>query len=166
MWIASKSQPEQKKGMIGVFNRSHYEDIGVVRVHNYVPPDIWNNRYRHIREFERMLVEEGTIIRKFFLHISKDEQQERLEARLADPNKRWKFDPKDVEERKLWDAYQEAYSEAIGATSTKYAPWHVVPADHKWYRNLVVATVMVQTLGALNLEYPTPDFDPKKIKVV
>ncbi len=164
LWRVHAKCPQ--KGMIGIFNRSHYEDVGVVRVHNLVPPATWNNRYRHIKEFERMLADEGTIIRKFFLHISKEEQRERLEARLADPDKHWKFDPKDVEERKFWDAYQEAYSDAIGATSTKHAPWHVVPSDHKWYRNLVVATVMVQTLGALNLEYPTPDFDPKKIKVV
>lgn len=141
-------------GEIAVFNRSHYEDVLIVRVHEFVPKAVWKRRYEHINAFEKLLVDEGTTIIKFFLHISKDEQKERLQARLDDPTKHWKFDPNDLGERKLWDEYIAAYEEAIHRTSTKHAPWFVVPSDRKWYRNLVIAQAIVQTLEGLKLAYP------------
>jgi PPK2 family polyphosphate:nucleotide phosphotransferase len=147
------------KGEITIFNRSHYEDVLVVRVKNLVEPDRWSRRYQQIVDFERMLVEEGTTIRKFFLHISKDEQRQRLQERIDDPEKRWKFHEGDLEERKLWDDYQQAYADMLGRTSTERAPWYVVPADRKWYRDLVVTTILVETLESLDLTYPQPDTD-------
>jgi len=146
-----------RRGHVTIFNRSHYEDVLVVRVHNLVPEDRWKKRYHHIREFERMLVDEGILVVKFFLHISKDEQKRRLEARLSDPKKNWKFEAGDLAERKHWDAYQTAYEAALAETSTDEAPWYVVPANHKWYRNLVVSHVLIQTLEGLNLRYPDPE---------
>ena len=142
------------KGEMVIFNRSHYEDVLVVRVHNLVPAPVWRRRYEEIREFERMLASEGTTILKFFLHISKDEQKKRLQARLDDADKRWKFAYSDVRERAFWPKYQEAYEEAIEKTSTEWAPWFIVPANHKWYRNLVVATIITDTLAALKMKYP------------
>jgi PPK2 family polyphosphate:nucleotide phosphotransferase len=147
------------KGEIVIFNRSHYEDVLVVRVHNLVPPEVWGKRYGHINDFEQMLAQEGTTILKFFLHISKEEQKERLQARLDEPHKRWKFNSGDLEERKLWPAYMEAYEEMLGKTSTEWAPWYIVPADRKWYRNLVVAQVIVETLEGLEMRYPQPKED-------
>jgi PPK2 family polyphosphate:nucleotide phosphotransferase len=145
-------------GEIVIFDRSHYEDVLIVRVRELVPPKRWKARYRHIRDFERMLADEGTAICKFFLHISKDEQGERLQARLDNPHKHWKFRLSDLEERKRWDDYQEAYEAAIQQTSARQAPWYVVPADHKWYRDLVVCRTLVKTLEALELDYPpSPD---------
>ncbi len=141
-------------GELVVFNRSHYEDVLVVRVHGLVDEDQIEKRYRHIREFERLLVDEGTTIVKVFLHISADEQKARLQARLDEPDKRWKFAAGDLEERKLWDDYQRAYTEAIHQTSTTDAPWHIVPADRKWYRNLAIGSIMVDTLESLDLQYP------------
>jgi PPK2 family polyphosphate:nucleotide phosphotransferase len=143
-------------GEIAVFNRSHYEDVLIARVHRLVPKEVWKRRYEHINAFEKMLVDEGTTVIKFFLHISKEEQRERLQARIDKPDKRWKFDPGDLAERERWDAYMEAYEEAIRRTSTAYAPWYVVPADRKWYRSLVVAQALVQTIDALKPEYPQP----------
>jgi PPK2 family polyphosphate:nucleotide phosphotransferase len=146
-------------GEITIFNRSHYEDVLVVRVHSLVPEEVWSRRYRHINEWERLLAEEGTTILKFFLHISRDEQARRLQARLDDPTKRWKFRLGDLEERKRWDDYMAAYEAALSSTSTPWAPWYVVPADHKWYRNLVVATVLVDALEGLGMTYPEPEED-------
>jgi len=141
-------------GEIAIFNRSHYEDVLVVRVHELVPEEMWSRRYDQINEFERMLTEEGTTIRKFFLHISKEEQRERLQARLDDPTKHWKFARSDLAERELWDSYQHAYEAALSETSTSWAPWYIVPSDHKWYRNLVISSVLVNTLEELQMEYP------------
>jgi PPK2 family polyphosphate:nucleotide phosphotransferase len=144
------------KGELAIFNRSHYEDVLVVRVHNLVPEAVWRKRYAQIRDFERMLAEEGTTILKFYLNISKDEQKKRLQERLDDPKKHWKFNPGDLKERALWDDYASAYQDAINETSTKWAPWYVIPANHNWYRNLVVTSVIVQALEGLKLRYPEP----------
>ncbi len=146
-------------GEIAIFNRSHYEDVLVVRVHGLVPEDRWRRRYGHIVEFERLLTDEGTTIVKLFLHISKEEQRERLQARLDEPDKRWKFSQADLAERERWDDYQAAYEEALSRTSTDDAPWYVVPADRKWYRNLVVSKILVDRLEALDMRYPDPGDD-------
>lgn len=152
-------------GMIRIFNRSHYEDVLAVRVRELVPKERWERRYAQINDFERMLTEEGTTILKFFLHISKEEQAARLRARLEDPTRHWKFDPGDLEDRARWDGYQEAFEAMLSRTSTPWAPWYVVPANAKWYRNLVVARVLVETLEGLPLRYPEPTFDPTTIRV-
>jgi PPK2 family polyphosphate:nucleotide phosphotransferase len=152
-------------GELVIFNRSHYEDVLVVRVHQLVEEARWQRRYAQIVEFERLLAEEGTTIVKFFLHISKEEQRERLQARLDDPNKRWKFAMRDLDERKLWDEYQRAYEDALSRTSTEHAPWYVVPANRKWYRDLVVATVLVKTLEGLGLDWPKASEDLSNIVV-
>ncbi|MGZ8853502.1 MAG: polyphosphate kinase 2 family protein [Thermoanaerobaculia bacterium] len=144
-------------GEVVIFNRSHYEDVLVVRVHELVPEKVWSKRYRHINEFERMLAQSGTTILKFFLHISADEQKKRLKERLEQPDKRWKFAVGDLEERKLWREYQEAYEVAINETSTKWAPWYIVPANTKWYRNYVVGTIVRDTMRKLKMEYPQPE---------
>ncbi len=146
-------------GEIVIFNRSHYEDVLVVRVHELVPEHRWRRRYGHIVDFERLLTDEGTTIVKFFLHISKEEQRKRLQARLDQPHKRWKFSAGDLAERKRWDDYQAAYEEALTRTSTDHAPWYVVPADRKWYRNLVVSKVLVDILEGLGMRYPEPAED-------
>ena len=150
-------------GEIVIFNRSHYEDVLVVRVHQLVHEKIWRKRYAQINEFERMLSESGTTILKFFLHISRDEQRERLQARLDDPTKRWKFQHGDIEERKLWGDYMKAYEDAIEKTSTDWAPWTIVPADKKWFRNYVVAKTVVDTLEDFDMKYPEPDLKAEKI---
>ncbi|AWN38596.1 polyphosphate kinase 2 family protein [Methylobacterium radiodurans] len=142
------------RGMIGVFNRSHYEDVLVVRVKGLVPEPVWRMRYDLINDFEHLLTASGTTILKFFLHISKDEQRERLEARIADPQKHWKFDPADLVERKSWDAYQAAFNDALTQCSTPHAPWHVVPANRKWFRNLVIARTVADTLEAMDPQFP------------
>lgn len=157
LWRVHKQTPG--KGEIVIFNRSHYEDVLVVRVHELVSEKVWKKRYDQIRDFERQLVEEGTTILKFFLHIDLEEQKERLQARLDDPTKRWKFNPDDLKERARWDEYIEAYEDAINKTSTEEAPWYVVPANKKWYRNLVIASVMVDALTKLDMEYPQPRED-------
>lgn len=154
------------KGMIGIHNRSHYEAVLVERVKGIVPPAVWKSRYARIREFERLLVDEGTTVLKFFLHISKDEQKRRLQARLSDPDKQWKFSVADLEERKRWDEYQRAYEDAISECSTSYAPWYIVPSDYKWYRNWVVSDVLVRTLRDMKLSYPKPDPALARVKVV
>lgn len=161
LWRIHKQTPA--RGEIVIFNRSHYEDVLVVRVHNLVPKQIWSKRYEQIKQFERILSEEGTIILKFYLHIDPDEQKNRLEARRDDPGKQWKFNPGDLKERKLWSEYMRAYEEAIIRTSTAYAPWYVVPANRKWYRNLVIASIIVETLENLNMQYPKRDFDPTEM---
>lgn len=157
LWRVHRHTPED--GAITIFNRSHYEDILVARVKGLVPEEQWSKRYRHIREFERILSEEGTTIVKLFLNISKDEQKERLQARLDEPDKNWKFSRGDLADRELWDDYQEAFRVAIQETSTDHAPWYVVPADRKWYRNLVVSSILIQILEAMDLQYPDPEED-------
>lgn len=152
-------------GEIVVFNRSHYEDIIAVRVKKLYEDKVWQRRYRHVIEFERMLAEEGTTIIKLFLHISKDEQKRRLESRLENPGKHWKFNPDDLKDRARWDEFMEVYEEMIEKTSTSHAPWHVIPADKKWYRNLCVARLLRDTLKGLKLEFPQPDWDPGSIKI-
>jgi PPK2 family polyphosphate:nucleotide phosphotransferase len=144
-------------GHISIFNRSHYEDVLVVRVHDLVPKERWRRRYDHIAAWEQQLSDEGTTVRKFFLHISRQEQAERLQARVDSPDKRWKFAMADLAERKLWDDYQAAYEEMLNRTSTEASPWYVVPADRKWFRNLVVSQVLVETLESLELAYPEPE---------
>ncbi len=141
-------------GRIAIFNRSHYEDVLVVRVRGLEPDDVWGRRYEHIKAFEKMLNDEGTKIVKIMLNISKDEQRERLLARLLDPAKNFKFHPSDLDSRAQWDTYMEAYQDAIAKTSTEDSPWFVVPADRKWYRNLVVASILVDSLKAMELSYP------------
>lgn len=153
------------RGEIVVFNRSHYEDVLIVRVHNLVPKATWSKRYHQINEFERMLVEEGTTIVKFFLHISHDEQLSRLKARLKNPDKNWKFSHQDLEERKLWPEYIKAYEAVLSRTSTEWAPWYIVPADRKWYRNVVVATVLADVLEGLKMKFPEPTEDLSKIEL-
>ena len=144
------------RSMIGIFNRSHYEDVLVVRVHNLVPPDVWQTRYDHINNFEHLLADSGVTILKFYLHISKEEQKERLQARLDQPHKRWKFNPGDLDERKLWNDYMQAYEVALSRCSNKAAPWYIVPANKKWYRNLIISETIVKTLESLNMQYPAP----------
>ena len=152
-------------GEMVIFNRSHYEDVLVARVDSLVQPGVWRRRYEQINDFERLLAETGTIILKFFLHISKDEQKERLQARLDDPLKRWKFRKGDLDDRALWDDYRQAYEEALARTSQKNARWYIVPADKKWYRNLVVATVLVKALEDLKIQVPEPEEDLKGVVI-
>ena len=154
------------KGRIAVFNRSHYEDVLVVRVLDLVSESRWSKRYGHIRQFERMLTDEGTTIVKIMLHISKDEQKERLEARLQDPAKAYKFNPSDLESRSRWTDYVHAYEDALTETTTDAAPWFVVPADRKWYRNLVVADILIEALEGMDLTYPEPEFDLTDVSIV
>ncbi len=152
-------------GEITIFNRSHYEDVLIVRVLGLVPEDRWMRRYQHIRAFEQLLVDEGTTVLKFFLNISKDEQRARLQARLDDPSKHWKFDVGDLDQRKLWDDYMAAYQTAMSETSTEQAPWYVIPAEHKWFRNLVISRILVSTLEGLNMAYPEQTEDLSGIVV-
>jgi PPK2 family polyphosphate:nucleotide phosphotransferase len=152
-------------GEIGIFNRSHYEDVLIVRVRNLVPKQVWSDRYDQINEFENILARNNYVILKFFLHISKKEQKERLEARLQDPTKNWKMNPEDLKEREKWNDYQKAYESVLSKCSTKWAPWYVIPADKKWFRNLAISQIIVETLEGLNMKFPKPDFDPKKIVV-
>jgi len=157
LWRVHSHTP--RTGQIVIFNRSHYEDVLVVRVRGLVPAEVWNRRYQHINEWERLLAEEGTTIRKFYLHISPEEQAERLQDRLDDPAKRWKFRRGDLDERARWGDYTTAYEAVLSQTSTPWAPWYVVPADRKWYRNLVVATILVETLEGLHMDYPPSEDD-------
>ena len=154
LWRIHQAVPP--KGTIGVFNRSHYEDVLVVRVHGLAPEPVWRARYDQINQFERILTENGVTVLKFFLHISRDEQRERLRARLEDPTKYWKFSPGDLKERGRWDDYTAAYEEALARTSTATAPWYVVPADKKYVRDLLVAQVVVEALERMDLKYPGP----------
>lgn len=152
-------------GEIVIFNRSHYEDVLIVRVHALVPPDVWKKRYDQINAFEKLLVNEGTTILKFYLHISPDEQKARLQERLDDPQKRWKFSTGDLQERKRWGEYMQAYEDMLTKTSTDYAPWVIVPANRKWFRNLVIASVVVKTLKGLKMEYPQPEENLEGISI-
>jgi PPK2 family polyphosphate:nucleotide phosphotransferase len=147
------------KGEISIFNRSHYEEVLIVRVHNLVAKSVWSKRYDQINAFERLLVEEGTTVVKFFLWIDRDEQRERLQARLDDPTKRWKFRLGDLAERKLWDDYRAAFEDALSRCSTAAAPWYVIPANRKWFRNLAVADILGDVLDDLKPEYPEPTED-------
>ena len=152
LWRIHQAVP--RRGNIGIFNRSHYEDVLVVRVHKLVPEAQWRKRYDQINAFEELLVEGGITLLKCFLHVSKDEQKERLQARLDDPDKRWKFNHGDLDERKLWDDYQRAYEDALTRCNTAHAPWYIVPADRKWYRNLVVSQILREALEKLNPKFP------------
>ncbi len=163
LWRVHSKVPA--KGQIVIFNRSHYEDIIAVRVKKIYPDAVWKNRQRHVIEFERMLAEEGTTIVKIYLHISKDEQKRRLQSRLDNPAKHWKINPDDLVDRARWSEFMTAYEEVMAKTSTEVAPWYVVPADRKWYRNLCVARIMVDTLKKLNMEFPAITWDPKTIEI-
>lgn len=163
LWRVHKSVP--RKGMIGIFNRSHYEDVLVVRVHNLVPKSVWKKRYQQINDFERMLVENGTVILKFFLSISKDEQKERLESRINTPSKHWKVNEADFHERSYWDNYMQAYEVVLEKCSTEWAPWYIIPANKKWYRDLVITERIVKTLEDLNMEFPKPNTDVSKLSI-
>lgn len=154
-----------KRGMIGIFNRSHYEDVLVVRVEHIVPEEVWRPRYGHINDFERMMVDEGLTIRKFYLHIDKEEQRERFQERVDIPKKNWKFSFEDLEKRKQWDSYMQAYQEMLEKTSTEEAPWYIIPANQNWYRNLAVERVIVDTLRELNPQYPLPKEDATGVVV-
>jgi PPK2 family polyphosphate:nucleotide phosphotransferase len=155
LWRIHRAVP--RHGDIGIFNRSQYEDVLVVRVHQLAPEAEWRSRYDRINEFEQLLVDGRVTILKFFLHISKGEQRERLQKRLDDRGKRWKFNLGDLDERKLWDDYQKAYEDVLTKCSTKHAPWHIVPADRKWYRNLVVSQTIRDTLEQLDPKFPPSD---------
>ncbi len=155
LWRVHEHTPA--KGQITIFNRSHYEDVLVVRVKGFAPKGVWSKRYDHINAFEKLLADEGTTILKFFLHISLDEQKERLQARLDEPDKRWKFSKGDLEDRKLWPEYMKAFEDVLGKTSTDWAPWYIVPANRKWYRNLVISQVVVNTMESLKMEFPQPE---------
>lgn len=171
LWRTSRHLPE--RGHIGIFNRSYYEEVLVVRVHSEVlkneklPPslmtkNIWEERFEDIHSFERHMARNGTVVRKFFLHLSKKEQKKRFLARLEEPEKNWKFSAADIHEREYWDDYQNAYEEAIRNTASKHAPWYVVPADNKWFTHLVVAAAIVETLEELDLSYPKVDAAKRK----
>jgi PPK2 family polyphosphate:nucleotide phosphotransferase len=163
LWRAHLQVPS--KGELTIFNRSHYEGVLVERVHGIVPKEVWQARYREINDFERMLTEEDTMVLKFYLHISAEEQKRRLQARLDDPNKQWKFSVDDLAERKFWDEYMRAYEQALEETSTEWAPWYVVPSNRKWFRDLLVSSVIVKKLKGLNMKYPSLGRDPKSITI-
>ncbi len=164
LWRIHKACPP--RGFIGIFNRSHYEDVLIARVRKLAPTSEIEARYDQINAFEKTLAETGTTILKFMLHISKKEQRERLQARLDEPRSRWKFNPGDLGDRKLWIKYQAAYELVLDKCSTQWAPWHVIPADHKWARNAAIAAIVRATLEAMNPQYPKPKWDPKDFKVV
>jgi len=154
LWRVHRVAP--KRGSIAIFNRSHYEDVLVVRVRKLAPSSVWKRRYDHINAFERLLADSGITIVKLFLHISPDEQADRLRQRQATPSKQWKFDPGDLENRALWPQYMRAYEDALNRCNTAWAPWYVVPSDHKWYRNLVVSQILVETMERMRLRFPPP----------
>lgn len=163
LWRAHRAVPP--KGMIGIFNRSHYEDVLVVRVHKQISDKEAHRRMREIVDWEEMLVANGVVILKFFLHISYEEQTRRLAARLDDPKKQWKISDSDFSERKFWPDYQRAYQDMLSRTSRKDAPWFVIPSDHKWYRNVVISEILAHALEDMKLKYPKPTFDPAKAKL-
>ncbi|HET9233092.1 MAG TPA: PPK2 family polyphosphate kinase, partial [Candidatus Eisenbacteria bacterium] len=152
------------RGEVVIFNRSHYEDVLVVRVHELVPKSVWSKRYDLISDFERGLVENDTRVLKFFLHISKEEQLKRFRKRLEDPERQWKIAEADYDEREYWDDYQKAYEDALSRTSTDHAPWFVIPADHKWFRNLVVSHIMREAMESMNVQLPETKVDLKEIR--
>jgi PPK2 family polyphosphate:nucleotide phosphotransferase len=163
LWRIHQHAP--RRGHISIFNRSHYEDVLIVRVKKLVPAKQVEKRYAHINAFEKMLHDEGTRIVKFYLHISKEYQKERLIRRLSMPDKLWKFDPNDLVERKLWPQYRRAYEEAMQRCSTPDAPWYIIPSETRWYRDLLIARVLVQTMESMKMKYPKPTFDPNKIRI-
>lgn len=163
LWRVHQQVPP--RGYMTVFNRSHYEEVLIVRVKDLAPRHVWHKRYDHINDFEKMLHDEGTTIVKFYLHISKEYQRERLQRRLDLPEKHWKFNPEDLTERQRWDDYMRAYGDALSKCSTAHAPWYVIPAEKRWYRNLLVSRILVQTLEGLNMQYPKPTFDASKIVI-
>ena len=162
LWRAHRDAPA--RGEVVIFNRSHYEDVLVVRVHKLVSRAVWTERYARINEFERALADDGVVILKFYLHISSAEQLARFKARLEDPSKHWKITASDYTERKFWPQYRRAYEDALSRCSTEYAPWYVIPGNHKWYRNLAVARIVVERLEAMNLRYPAPAVDLAEIR--
>jgi PPK2 family polyphosphate:nucleotide phosphotransferase len=164
LWRVHQKVPA--KGQIVIFNRSHYEDVLAVRVNQLVPQKIWKKRYAHLRNFEQMLVDEGTTLLKFYLHIDAEEQRKRLQARLDEPAKNWKFDAHDLDQRKHWNEYMEAFRDAIVETHQKDAPWFVIPANRKWFRDYAMLTIIVDALKELNPQFPEPDFDPASISIV
>ena len=164
LWRIHSQTPGQ--GEIVIFNRSHYEDVLITRVHGWIDDAEAERRLAHIRDFERMLAETGTVVLKFFLHISKDEQKVRLEERLADPEKHWKFDPNDLKEREFWSDYQSVYGKAITQTDADHAPWFVIPSDSKTHRNLAIATIVVDTMRSMKLKYPAPHPEYATLKVI
>lgn len=164
LWRAHKAAP--KRGEVVIFNRSHYEDVLVVRVRDSVPKAVWSQRYKRINGFEKELAENGTLVLKFFLHISKPEQLRRLKARIDDPAKHWKLNEGDYADREHWDDYMDAYQDALRKCSSADAPWYVIPADHKWFRNLAVARIVVEHMDGLKLDYPKPSVDLKKIEAL
>ena len=161
LWRIHKAVPHL--GNIGIFNRSHYEDVLIVRVHRLVPKETWSKRYRQINDFEQMLCDNGVSILKFFLHISKDEQKRRFEQRMQDPARNWKLSLPDFEERQHWDEYTRAYEDAVRKCSTECAPWYVIPANRKWIRNYLVAELIVRALDDMKLKYPAPTVDISKV---
>lgn len=163
LWRIHRQVPA--RGQLGIFNRSHYEDVLIVRVRKLAPKRVWKRRYEQINQFERLLADSGVQVVKFMLHISKEYQRQRLLRRLAKPSKHWKFNPEDLEERARWDDYQKAFEEALRRCSPKRAPWYVVPAENRWFRDLLVAQTAVQTLESMELEFPQPTFDPASIVV-
>jgi PPK2 family polyphosphate:nucleotide phosphotransferase len=163
LWRIHHAVP--RRGEIGIFNRSHYEDVLVVRVHDLVPKWIWSKRYDQINAFEKLLSENNVKILKFFLHISKEKQKEKFIERLEDPKEHWKFNPEDLEKRKLWGEYMEAYEDILERCSTPWAPWFVIPSDKKWFRNLAVSQILVKALEGLNMKFPVSPFDLSKIKI-
>jgi PPK2 family polyphosphate:nucleotide phosphotransferase len=163
LWRIHKQTPP--KGIIGIFNRSHYEDVLVVRVHNLVPKSVWSKRYKQINDFEKMLADNGTHIVKFFLHISKGEQKKRLNARLDNPDKHWKVDPGDYKERNYWNDYTKAFETVLSRCSKPWAPWYIIPADKKWYRNYVVSKILVDTLEDLEMSFPDPKIDIPSLRI-
>ncbi len=160
LWRVRRALP--RPGLVGIFDRSHYEDVLLVRVHRLVPVTTWEKRYAEINRFEAGLVEDGVHIIKCFLHISPEEQKTRLLARLDDPGKQWKFNPADVDERQLWPAYTKAYEAVLDRTSTENAPWYVVPGDRKWYRNWAIGKLLLETLTGLDPQFPTPDYNAQE----
>jgi PPK2 family polyphosphate:nucleotide phosphotransferase len=162
LWRAHRAAPA--RGEVAIFNRSHYEDVLVVRVHDLVPKSVWSRRYERINAFEQGLADEGTHILKFFLHISSEEQLARFKARLDNPTKQWKISESDYQERKFWDEYVKAYEEALSRCSTEQAPWFIIPANHKWFRNLAVGRILVEHLEGLKLTYPKPMVDLEHIR--
>jgi PPK2 family polyphosphate:nucleotide phosphotransferase len=163
LWRVHKATP--RYGNIGVFNRSHYEEVLVVRVMKMKPKEVWSMRYAQINEFEKFLTQNNIVLLKFFLHISKAEQAKRLESRLDDPAKNWKLELSDLNSREYWDDYQKAYEDVMNKCSTEYAPWHIVPADHKWYRDFVVAKTMAKALEDLHMKWPKAKEDLSKVKI-
>jgi PPK2 family polyphosphate:nucleotide phosphotransferase len=162
LWRIHKAVPSC--GDIGIFNRSHYEDVLVVRVHNLVPKDVWSERYDQINQFEEFLHDNDVTILKFFLHISKDEQKKRFEQRIEDPDRQWKISEADFAERKYWNDYTKAYEDALTRCSTKHAPWYVIPANKKWFRNLAVSHIIAETMEEMNMKFPPPALDKKTLK--